>query len=77
MTDPTVPTGYQVEATRDVEDSEEVPALGYTLWAVLRRNPERALVLDGSEVPDAVAELDDAVASIEAEDVMVSAPTPM
>ena len=47
MTDPTVRTD---ETTRDVEDSEEVPALGYTLWAVLRRNPDRALVLDGSEV---------------------------
>ncbi|MGD8193586.1 hydrogen peroxide-dependent heme synthase [Herbiconiux sp. P18] len=71
MTDPTVRTATDVEPARDVEDSEEVPALGYTLWAVFRRNPDRAVVLDGSDVPDAVAELDDAVVSVEAEDVMV------
>ena len=71
MTDPTVRTTTDVEPARDIEDSEEVPALGYTLWAVFRRNPDRAVVLDGSDVPDAVAELDDAVVSVEAEDVMV------
>ncbi|TAJ48294.1 MAG: chlorite dismutase [Herbiconiux sp.] len=68
--DPTVDTNTEYTA-RDVEDSEEVPALGYTLWAVLRRNPALPLAVDGSDAPDALAEIDQAIESIEAEDVMV------
>jgi len=68
--DPTVDTNTEYTA-RDVEDSEEVPALGYTLWAVFRRNPALPLAVDGVDAPDALAEIDHAIASIEAEDVMV------
>jgi len=68
--DPTVDTNTERTA-RDVEDSEEIPALGYTLWAVLRRNPALPLAVDGVDAPDALAEIDHAIASIEAEDVMV------
>ncbi|WP_440709165.1 hydrogen peroxide-dependent heme synthase [Herbiconiux sp. YIM B11900] len=75
MTDPTVQstvhTDAQPSAARDVEDSEAVPVIGYTLWAVFRRNPDAPLFLDGAEVPDAIAQLDDTIASVEAEDVMV------
>ncbi len=74
MTDPTVDptTAYpEPHTARDVEDSEEIPAAGYTLWAVFRRNPASALYLDGSEIPDAVTELDDAILTVEAEDVFV------
>lgn len=68
--DPTVDTNTE-HLARDVEDSEEVPALGYTLWAVFRRNPALPLAVAGVDAPDALAEIDQAVASIEAEDVMV------
>ncbi|MCS5735318.1 hydrogen peroxide-dependent heme synthase [Herbiconiux daphne] len=70
MTDPTVEDA-QAFVTRDVEDSETVPAVGYTLWAVFRRNPEESLGLDGTDVPDAIGQLDDAIVSIEEEDVML------
>jgi chlorite dismutase len=79
MTDPTVEStahsaeqpGSQPLTARDVEDSEAVPVVGYTLWAVFRRNPDAPLFLDGAEVPDAIAQLDDTIASVEGEDVMV------
>jgi len=71
MTDPTVDQDAQAYVARDVEDSETVPAVGYTLWAVFRRNPAQPLGLDGSDVPDAIGQLDDAVVSIEEEDVFV------
>jgi chlorite dismutase len=70
MTDPTVEDA-QAFVTRDVEDSETVPAIGYTLWAVFRRNPDVPLGLDGADVPDAIGQLDDTIVSIEEEDVMV------
>jgi len=71
MSDPTVDVEPQPSAPRDVEDSEAVPVLGYTLWAVLRRNPEVPLAIDGADAADALAELDGAIATIEEEDVMV------
>jgi chlorite dismutase len=43
----------------------------YTLWAVFRRNAETPFERDGYDVPSLVTELDDAVLSIEAEDVTV------
>ena len=61
MTDPTV-------------DQTTMPAdevIGYTLWAVLRRNPDRATALDGHDVARAVGQLDDAIAIVEAEGVVV------
>lgn len=42
---------------------------GYTLWAVFRRNPGSAQLFDGYDVPSIVEELDDAVLSIESEEV--------
>ena len=42
---------------------------GYALWAVFRRNPEAPVSFDGYDVPSIVAELDDAVLSIESEEV--------
>lgn len=38
---------------------------------MLRRNPERATTLDGRDVADAVGQLDDAIAIVEAEGVVV------
>ncbi len=71
MTDPTVDQTAETYPARDIEDSETVPVVGYTLWAVFRRNPAAPLALDGAEVPDAIGELDDAIVSIEEEDVFV------
>ena len=61
MTDPTV--------DQTATPAEEV--IGYTLWAVLRRNPERPTALDGHDVANAVGQLDDAIAIVEAEGVVV------
>jgi chlorite dismutase len=44
---------------------------GFTLWAVLRRDPANPDDLDGSDVPKAVEQLDAIVRSIEAEGVVV------
>ncbi|MDO9395382.1 MAG: chlorite dismutase family protein [Herbiconiux sp.] len=71
MTDPTADVDPQPSTPRDVEDSEAVPVLGYTLWAVFRRNPESPLAIDGTDAADALAELDVALATIADEDVMV------
>ncbi len=68
--DPTVDSTPD-HIARDVDDSDEVPALGYTLWAVFGRNPALPLAVAGVDAPDALAEIDHAIASIEAEDVMV------
>ena len=43
----------------------------YTLWAVFGRDPAKPFELDGYDVSSVVAELDDALLSIEAEDVTV------
>lgn len=71
--DPTVAdqTAVDPHHPRDVELSEEVPAVGYTLWAVFKRDPAHPLALDGSDVSDAIAEIDGALATVEDEDVMV------
>jgi chlorite dismutase len=61
MTDPTV--------EQTATPAEEV--VGYTLWAVLRRNPARPAALDGHDVANAVGQLDDAIAIVEAEGVVV------
>ena len=71
MTDPTADVDPQPSTPRDVEDSEAVPVVGYTLWAVFRRNPDHPLLVDGTDVPDFLAEIDEALASIDDEDVMV------
>ncbi|RFA17281.1 chlorite dismutase [Subtercola boreus] len=43
----------------------------YALWAVFRRNPDAPFEIDGYDVPSVVGELDDAVLSVEGEDVTV------
>lgn len=55
-------------ATPEAAPKEQI---GYTLWAVLRRNPDRVFDINGSDVKGVVGELDDAVASVEAEGVVV------
>jgi chlorite dismutase len=49
----------------------EVTPSGYTVFAVLRRDPGRPDDLDGHDVPRAVRELDDTVAVVEAEGATV------
>jgi chlorite dismutase len=49
---------------------EENPS-GFTLWAVLRRDPARPDDLDGTDVPRAVSELEGVIADIELQDVTV------
>ncbi|WP_291040854.1 hydrogen peroxide-dependent heme synthase [Herbiconiux sp.] len=68
--DPTVaPT--ETHTARDIEGSDPVPVVGYTLWAVFRRNPDQPLAIDGHDVAGALEEVDAAIAMIEDEDVMV------
>ncbi|MCS5720587.1 chlorite dismutase family protein [Herbiconiux sp. CPCC 203407] len=68
--DPTVaPT--ETHIARDIEGSDPVPVVGYTLWAVFRRNPEQPLAIDGHDVAGALEEVDGVIAMIEDEDVMV------
>jgi chlorite dismutase len=57
-------------APADSSTPEETPA-GFTLWAVLRRDPARPDDLDGTDVPRAVSELDGVIADIELQDVTV------
>jgi len=54
----------------DSSISEESPS-GFTLWAVLRRDPARPDDLDGTDVPRAVSELDGVIADLELQDVTV------
>ncbi|WP_426625972.1 hydrogen peroxide-dependent heme synthase [Leifsonia sp. McL0607] len=42
---------------------------GFTLWAVLRRDPARPDDLDGTDVPKAVEELEGVIADLELQDV--------
>jgi chlorite dismutase len=44
---------------------------GFTLWAVLRRDPARPDDLDGTDVPTAVEELEGVIADLELENVTV------
>lgn len=63
MTNPTA-------VSADSSIPEENPS-GYTLWAVLRRDPVRPDDLDGTDVPRAVAELEGVIADIELQEVTV------
>lgn len=58
------------DALRPESDPEQSPE-GYTLFAVLRRDPARPDDLDGHDVPRAVEELDGAIAVVEEEGVVV------
>jgi len=57
-------------APADSSIPEENPS-GFTLWAVLRRDPARPDDLDGTDVPRAVSELEGVIADIELQDVTV------
>ncbi|WP_348789703.1 hydrogen peroxide-dependent heme synthase [Leifsonia sp. NPDC080035] len=50
------------------EETTETPS-GFTLWAVLRRDPARPDDLDGTDVPKAVQELEGVIADIELQGV--------
>lgn len=52
-------------------DAPEAPAQGFTLFAVLRKDPSNPDDLDGHDVPHAVRELDDVIGLVEAEGVTV------
>lgn len=58
------------DALRPESDPEQSPE-GYTLFAVLRRDPARPDDLDGHDVPRFVDELDGAIAIVEDEGVVV------
>jgi chlorite dismutase len=71
MTDQTAASAGPVQSAPDLSaDAHAVqpPAaeqpLGYTLWAVLRRDPRRPLDLDGRDVADAVHQYDATVAQL-------------
>lgn len=70
-----VPSTRPVSSTEPIVDvpaepSEDSPQ-GFTLFAVLRKDPSNPDDLDGHDVPHAVNELDDVVALVEAEGVTV------
>jgi chlorite dismutase len=72
MTDQTAVPAESVQSAPNPSSAapgDEV--VGYTLWAVLRRDPAHALGLDGRDVPDAVYEVDSTLSQIEAEGVTV------
>ncbi|GAA3891121.1 chlorite dismutase family protein [Leifsonia kafniensis] len=52
-------------------DAPEASPQGFTLFAVLRKDPANPDDLDGRDVPHAVNELDDVIALVEAEGVTV------
>ncbi|PJJ65235.1 hydrogen peroxide-dependent heme synthase [Compostimonas suwonensis] len=67
----TYPTAGEAVANASDTPSEAPQPAGFTLWAVLRRDPARPLRLDNREVPQVVDQLAETVASIEAEGVTV------
>jgi chlorite dismutase len=71
MTDDPTVAPAEAHIARDLDASDPVPVVGYTLWAVFRRNPDRPLAIDGHDVAGALEEVDGAIALIEDEDVMV------
>lgn len=68
MTNPAA--GEAASATQSPTPADEQPD-GFTLWAVLRRDPEHPDDLDGTDVPAAVDQLDAIVRSVEDEGVTV------
>jgi chlorite dismutase len=58
-------------ATPNDPETPEVSPQGFTLFAVLRKDPRNPDDLDGRDVPRAVNELDDVLALIEAEGVTI------
>ncbi|MEO7017140.1 MAG: hydrogen peroxide-dependent heme synthase [Leifsonia sp.] len=64
----TTPAAAPADSSAPQEAPEEA-ASGFTLWAVLRRDPARPDDLDGSDVPNAVRELEGVIADLELQDV--------
>lgn len=62
------PAAAPAESTAPEENAPEGPS-GFTLWAVLRRDPARPDDLDGTDVPKAVQELEGVIADLELEGV--------
>ena len=62
------PAAAPAESTSPEQDAPESPS-GFTLWAVLRRDPARPDDLDGTDVPRAVQELEGVIADLELHDV--------
>ncbi|MFE4949054.1 hydrogen peroxide-dependent heme synthase [Leifsonia sp. NPDC056665] len=58
------PAAVPAESTAPEDTAPESPS-GFTLWAVLRRDPARPDDLDGTDVPKAVQELEGVIADIE------------
>src|SRR5680860_1068102 len=66
-----VDTTQPATHTHTESDSPEVSPQGFTLFAVLRKDPGNPDDLDGHDVPRVVNELDDVIALVEAEGVTV------
>ena len=62
------PAAVPAESTSPEPSAPENPS-GFTLWAVLRRDPARPDDLDGTVVPHAVQELEGVIADLELHDV--------
>jgi chlorite dismutase len=63
------PAAVPAESTTPEDTTPEGPS-GFTLWAVLRRDPARPDDLDGTDVPKAVQELEGVIADIELQGVV-------
>ena len=63
------PAAVPAESTAPEDTAPESPS-GFTLWAVLRRDPARPDDLDGTDVPKAVQELEGVIADIELQGVV-------
>jgi chlorite dismutase len=66
-----VDTTQPATHTHTESDAPEASPQGFTLFAVLRKDPGNPDDLDGRDVPHAVNELDDVIALVEAEGVTV------
>lgn len=62
-------TPAAVPAESSAPETPDENPTGFTLWAVLRRDPARPDDLDGTDVPKAVAELEGVIADIELQGV--------
>jgi chlorite dismutase len=62
-------TPAAVPAESSAPDAPTENPTGFTLWAVLRRDPARPDDLDGTDVPKAVAELEGVIADLELQGV--------
>ncbi|WP_158867560.1 hydrogen peroxide-dependent heme synthase [Leifsonia sp. AG29] len=62
-------TPAAVPAESSTPETPDAVPTGFTLWAVLRRDPARPDDLDGTDVPKAVQELEGVIADIELQGV--------